>query len=178
MKRLVVINLILILLILKIPSYNTNEEINIIATEDIVVEEVKISSRSLEQSRQQIEVIEIEGIKEPVTTISQNCIDLVKKYEGLKTTAYLNKGEQYYTIGYGHHGKDVKANQTITEEQANNLLEADLKGYVDLVLKYCDYLELTQNELDALVSFTYNVGQGNLNPTVKAPCTDGQKASM
>lgn len=43
---------------------------------------------------------------------------------------------------------------------------ADLQGYVDLVLKKCEYLDLKQNELDALVSFVYNAGQGNLNKLI------------
>ena len=40
---------------------------------------------------------------------------------------------------------------------------ADLQGYVNLVLKKCAYLNLTQGQLDALVSFTYNGGEGMLN---------------
>ena len=40
---------------------------------------------------------------------------------------------------------------------------ADLQAYTDIVLKKCHYLDLTQNELDALISFTYNAGQGSLN---------------
>lgn len=59
-------------------------------------------------------------------------------------------------------GTDVKAGQTITQEQAEQLLKADLEGYASLVLEYCSYLNLNQNELDALVSFTYNTGFGNL----------------
>lgn len=44
---------------------------------------------------------------------------------------------------------------------------ADLQGYVNLVLKKCDYLDLTQGQLDALVSFTYNGGEGMLNELTK-----------
>lgn len=40
---------------------------------------------------------------------------------------------------------------------------ADLQGYVNLVLEKCSYLDLTQGQLDALVSFTYNGGAGMLN---------------
>lgn len=160
-KRLIIINLILIILILKLPVYeNKPEELSINVEEQIVEQEVTISSRSLTEPRNVEQIVEQNIIE--VTTISQNCINLIKKYEGLKLIAYLNKGEQYYTIGYGHHGSDVKANQTITTEQAEQLLIADLQGYSDYVLKYCEYLDLTQNELDALVSFAYNTGLGNL----------------
>ena len=96
------------------------------------------------------------------TNISQDGIDLIMKYEGCKLEAYRLKGEKYYTIGYGHHGSDVKDGQAITQEEAERLLIADLQGYTEVVLNHCEYLELNQNELDALVSFTYNAGLGNL----------------
>lgn len=160
MKKLIIIDLILMLLILKIPIYKNEQlDISLNGIEDSITNESHISSRGLEESRQ---IIETEEDIVVVTTISDNCINLIKKYEGLRLTAYLNEGEQYYTIGYGHHGFDVKENQTITEEQAEELLVADLQGYSNYVLKYCEYLNLTQNELDALVSFTYNAGLGNL----------------
>lgn len=160
-KRLIIINLILILLILKLPVYENKLDEPSINEEQIIEQEITTSSRSLTELRPVEQPIIEETIIE-VTTISENCVNLIKKYEGLRLTAYLNEGEQYYTIGYGHHGSDVKENQTITEEQAEQLLIADLQGYVEYVLKYCEYLNLTQNELDALVSFTYNTGVGNL----------------
>lgn len=161
-KRLIIINLILIILILKLPEYKTKaEEFEVNNQEQITEQNSIVSSRSLTESR-----IIIEDIIE-VTTISENCINLIKKYEGCKLQAYLNKGESYYTIGYGHHGKDVRAGQTITEEQANQLLISDLEYYSNYVLNYCNYLDLTQNELDALVSFTYNTGVGNLQKLTK-----------
>ena len=67
----------------------------------------------------------------------------------------------------GHYGSDVKAGQTITKEQAERLLIADLKGYTSAVLKECEHLELNQGELDALVSFTYNLGLKNLKRLIK-----------
>ena len=82
---------------------------------------------------------------------------------GCRLTAYKNRGEQFYTIGYGHYGSDVKAGQTITYEQAETLLRADLQGTVDYILKNYQYLKLNQNELNALVSFAYNCGVGSLN---------------
>lgn len=161
-KRLIIINLILMLLIFKLPEYKTKvEEFEVNSQEQIIEQNSIVSSRSLIESRTVTEdVIE-------VITISENCINLIKKYEGCKLKAYLNEGESYYTIGYGHHGQDVRAGQTITEEQANQLLISDLEYYSNYVLNYCNYLDLTQNELDALVSFTYNTGVGNLQKLTK-----------
>lgn len=100
-KRLIIIDLILIFLIIKLPYINLEKQIetnNIIQKDIIEVEDIEeISSRSQEELRQvEEDIIE-------VTTISENCINLVKKYEGCKLTAYMNSGEEYYTIGYGHH---------------------------------------------------------------------------
>lgn len=157
MKRLVIINLLLFLLLNILPNQT---KVEAIANKEEIVTET-IASRSLEEPRKEISV-ETDNISHKPTNISQDGIDLIMKYEGCKLEAYKLTGEKYYTIGYGHHGADVKKGQVITQEEAERLLIADLQGYTKQVLNQCNYLELTQNELDALVSFTYNTGLGNL----------------
>ncbi len=96
-------------------------------------------------------------------TISENGINLIKKYEGCRLTAYKPvANEKYWTIGWGHYGADVTKGMTITQEKADELLRADLMTFESYVRKQCNYLNLNQNQFDALVSFTYNCGQGNL----------------
>lgn len=95
---------------------------------------------------------------------SKNGIELIKKFEGLRLKAYKPvKTEKYYTIGYGHYGTDVKANSVITEQDAENFLINDLKVTEMYVNSYNHIYKWTQNEFDALVSFTYNCGKGNLD---------------
>lgn len=98
--------------------------------------------------------------------ISQTGIDLIKSFEGLKLTAYKPvPTEQYWTIGYGHYGRDVKPGQKITAAEAENMLARDLVRYEGFVKdKYFvpQTDQLNQNQFDALVSFVYNCGQGNL----------------
>ena len=60
------------------------------------------------------------------TSISENGLSLIASFEGFSSTAYKNKGEIYYTIGYGHYGSDVKGGQTITKAQALALLRDDV----------------------------------------------------
>lgn len=157
MKRLIIINILLVILLNILPEVKdveAKEEENALYIEQEA--DVQLTSRSSEP-RQEIK------IEEPVPTeISQRGIDFIKQYEGCITVATKLKGESYYTIGYGHTGADVKEGQTITEEQANEMLKADIKGYTDYVLKHCSYLELNQAQLDSLTSFTYNTGAGNL----------------
>lgn len=91
--------------------------------------------------------------------ISETGLNLIISFEGFcpKATKAV-KTERYYTIGYGHYGKDVEENQSITKEQALNLLKKDMKRFETKVMKYNDCYNFTQNEFDALVSFAYNVG--------------------
>ena len=92
--------------------------------------------------------------------ISDNGLNLIKRYEGLKLNAYKPvSSETYYTIGYGHYGPDVKAGMTITEDQATAYLRQDVKKAENKVNSY-NY-NYNQNQFDALVSFTYNCGVGN-----------------
>lgn len=90
--------------------------------------------------------------------ISDKGINLIKRFEGLELTAYKCPAD-IWTIGYGHT-KDVKQGQTITEQQAVEFLKQDLQVFEKAV--NAQNLNLTQNQFDALVSFTYNVGAGNL----------------
>ncbi len=90
--------------------------------------------------------------------ISENGINMIKEFEGLRLEAYKPlQSEQYYTIGYGHYGKDVKRGMRINTEVAERYLKEDLEIYEANVNKYNKY-KWNQNEFDALVSFAYNIG--------------------
>ena len=91
--------------------------------------------------------------------ISENGLNLIISFEGFcpKATKAV-KTEKYYTIGYGHYGKDVSEKQTITKEEALTLLKKDMKRFETKVMKYNNCYNFTQNEFDSLVSFAYNVG--------------------
>ena len=70
-------------------------------------------------------------------------------------------GGDPWTIGYGHTGPDVIQGMEITEEEAEMLLKEDLEYFEKQVCNLIN-IPLTQEEFDAIVSFTYNVGAGNL----------------
>ena len=89
-------------------------------------------------------------------------INLIKQFEGCRLTAYKPvPTEKYWTIGYGHYGQDVAPNMTITQAQAEIMLGMDLVKYEQAVDHYAIF-PLSQNQFDALVSFAYNCGVGNL----------------
>lgn len=91
--------------------------------------------------------------------ISQNGIDLIKKFEGCRLEPYLCAAN-VLTIGYGHT-KDVVENMRITEDTAESLLKDDLRVFEDDVIRLVE-VPLLQNQFDALVSWTFNLGAGNL----------------
>ncbi|MFJ2044510.1 lysozyme [Paenibacillus taichungensis] len=113
--------------------------------------------------------------------ISKAGIALIKSFEGCKLTAYKPYAhEEYWTIGWGHYGPDVKKGQTITQAQADAMLITDLAKY-EAHVNNTAYVPLTdrlnQNQFDALVSFCYNTGQGNLKKLCVAPRTLAQIAA-
>lgn len=84
-------------------------------------------------------------------------LNLIKSLEGCKLTAYKLKGERNYTIGYGHSDSTIKADQKITQLQADNYLKADLEKFEKYVEKHSKF-SLNENQFSALVSYTYNRG--------------------
>jgi lysozyme len=87
--------------------------------------------------------------------MSNDGINLVKQFEGLREDAYRCSAG-VLTIGYGHTG-DVQEGDRITREKATEYLTADLKHAENAVRKYVT-VPLTQKQYDSLVSFAYNVG--------------------
>lgn len=95
--------------------------------------------------------------------ISDKGINLIKSFEGLRLVAYKPvKTEQYFTIGYGHYGADVSEGMVITEKRAEEFLRADVEKFENYVNKYVTTFKPNQNQFDALVSFTYNLGLSGL----------------
>jgi len=95
-------------------------------------------------------------------TPSKNCYDLIKEFEGCKLEAYpdpATSGEPI-TIGVGHTG-GVKLGDIITQEQADEFLEKDVAHAANAINQMVT-VEMTQGEFDALCSFAFNLGVGNL----------------
>ena len=91
-------------------------------------------------------------------SISQNGVQMIEGFEGYSATAYPDPGTggAPWTIGYGHT-KRVQPGQTITRAQAEQFLREDLAWAQDAVRRNV-HVPITQNQFDALVSLTYNLG--------------------
>ena len=91
---------------------------------------------------------------------SQEGISLIKSFEGCELTAYRCSAN-VPTIGFGHTA-GVSDGDTCTQEEAETMLAEDLEEFEDYVKNYVES-ELQQNEFDALVAWTYNLGPKNLS---------------
>ena len=90
---------------------------------------------------------------------SQEGLALIKKFEGCRLKAYRCSAN-VLTIGYGHTG-GVKEDDTISQPEADELLEKDIAKFEEYVSDNV-IVELKQNQFDALVAWTFNLGVGNL----------------
>jgi len=97
--------------------------------------------------------------------LTDNGIRLLQEFEGLRLTSYLCSAG-VPTIGYGatfyHDGTKVKLGQTITRDQAAQLLKDHLKEFEGSVTGLLNGTKVNANQFDALVSFCYNLGAANL----------------
>ena len=100
--------------------------------------------------------------------VSEKGFAIIKKYEGCRLTAYVCPAGKL-TIGYGHT-KGVKKGQKITQAQAEAYLREDVTGAEKAVNAIGK--GFNQNQFDALISFTYNCGSGNLKTLCKDRSVD------
>lgn len=89
----------------------------------------------------------------------QKGLELIKHFEGLRLKSYQCSAA-VWTIGYGHTA-GVKPGDLITTEEADAFLRQDIAESERSVSRYVS-VPLTQHQFDALVSFTFNLGSGNL----------------
>lgn len=89
---------------------------------------------------------------------------MVARHEGCRLKAYKCPAG-VWTIGYGNtyyeDGRKVKEGDSITKEQAEQMLSTTLVSVRRQVMAALT-ASLPDGAVDALVSFTYNVGIGNL----------------
>ena len=112
--------------------------------------------------------------------IGQEGLNLIKHFEGCELQAYKCPAG-VWTIGYGHI-KGVSEGMTITQDEAEQMLideMAEYEGYVNKLVT----VELNQNQFDAMVSWVYNLGGGNLSAStllkvLNAGDYDGVPAQM
>ncbi len=100
--------------------------------------------------------------QDKISRISAKGTDLICGFEGLNLQAY-DDGVGVCTIGFGTtvypNGIQVKFGDQCTLEQAKSFMQHDLKRF-EVAVSSAVKVPLNQNQFDALVSLTYNIGAG------------------
>lgn len=115
-----------------------------------------------------------------VFSISSNGLNLIKEFEGFVPTTE-DDGFGNPTVGYGHvvsyradsaavkaaklKAFEAKYGKRLTVSEAAALLKADLAAKYELAVRSAVKVPLTQNQYDAIVSASYNVGTGFVEGT-------------
>ena len=97
--------------------------------------------------------------------LSKEGYDLIKLFEGLRLKPYLCSAK-VPTIGYGstfyeNNKKVLMSDPPITKQRAEELLQLNADRFARKVMNLVKK-PITQNQLNALTSFAYNVGSGAL----------------
>lgn len=91
---------------------------------------------------------------------NQGLINL-KKREGVRNDVYRDSAG-FLTVGVGHlvkPGESYKLGQRISDDEVNRLLREDVEEFETLVNTVVK-IPLSQNQFDALVSLSFNIGPG------------------
>ena len=95
--------------------------------------------------------------------ISEAGKEFIKRYEDCRLTSYRDLGGGY-TIGYGHHTKEVKKGMKISQKQADDFFNEDIKKteeYARKLIKDLPYrYNFSQEFFDGLCDLIYNAGPG------------------
>jgi lysozyme len=111
------------------------------------------------------------------TDISAKAIEMIKHHEGVRQKPYQCPA-LLWTVGVGHviDSNHIRLpldqrkalpipegyNRVLSMEEVNEILRKDLATFVKGVLRLCPAAANNQGHLDALTSFSFNVGLGNL----------------
>jgi lysozyme len=87
--------------------------------------------------------------------ISNTGLNFIKQHEGFRATPY--KDYSQYSVGYGTRAPN--RNMRVNKAQANEMLQKHVNKDI-AAIKNAVKVPLSQNQLDSLSSFTYNVGRG------------------
>jgi lysozyme len=93
-------------------------------------------------------------------TTSEDGVSLIAYFEGYSPVVYKDAAG-YPTIGYGHLIKAGESFSYLDPEAARKLLKKDVKLHADPVNRMVR-IPLLQEQFDAIVSFTFNLGEGAL----------------
>lgn len=109
--------------------------------------------------------------------ISARGLALIARYEGFSATPYICPAG-YRTIGYGHMLRAGEGMEYLDEDAARELLREDAR-IAERAVRSLIRVPLSQNQFDALTSFTFNLGGGALQrSTLRRVLNRGEYAQV
>lgn len=99
--------------------------------------------------------------------VSDELLNFLADHEGFSATPYRGVDSQNLTVGFGHVIGPGESYTSITRPQALSLMRQDVQRYANSVNKEFGSCGLSQNQFDALVSFSYNLGANIWSETPK-----------
>lgn len=88
--------------------------------------------------------------------MSESGVKTLARFEGFSATPYKDSAG-LWTIGYGHLIRSFEHFTRVSQEDALSLLSQDVRT-AEAAVNGAVKVHITQEQFDALVSFTYNVG--------------------
>lgn len=89
---------------------------------------------------------------------SENCYKLIRQYEGCRLQPYKDIAG-FLTVGYGHKILTGEQFGSITQTQAEQILELDTAHAAQIVNDYCQDFLSSQNKFDAICDAVFNLGR-------------------
>lgn len=99
---------------------------------------------------------------------SRNALDLIKKFEGCKLESYKDSGG-VWTVGWGTTGPGIVEGLTVTQGVADAMLLGHIR---EIALDITPLVKLipNQNQFDAIICLTYNIGVGAFKASTLLKC--------
>ena len=123
------------------------------------------------------------GSSNPIAP-SNVVMGFIADYESFSAMPYIGQDSQNRTVGYGHvitEADGTMYDNGITQEDALALLMSDAAGFTNSLNTFLvnNEISLNQNEYDALLSFTYNTGNGWMSDsTLRTNLVNGESCNV
>lgn len=120
------------------------------------------TSRNGQAVMHHYETCELEAYPDPASELGKACTSrklLMRDYR--KVPAWQDMNGSPWTIGWGHTGPEVRQGLKWDQQTADVVFAQDLQRFESGVIGALK-VGVNQGQFDALVSFAYNVGLGNL----------------
>ena len=92
-------------------------------------------------------------------TVPESVKEVIKQFEGWRSSAYKDVGGKHYAIGYGFSTTDL--NKQMTRAEGNRIFDKKI-SIIESKVKSIIKVPINQNQLSVIVDLVYNCGFGKI----------------